>query len=405
MARAAIFVLALGLVYFVTFLVADGLHFEPVKDEVHFFESAKAFAGPFELEDLRSYPELVTPVALVVWGGLERLTGAGLWAGRFVNLVISFSLVCLVAFARRDWWPRGALCALGLLIFPYTLPLSVHLYTDVMAAAFGCLGAFALLRRRALLAFLALSAAVSTRQYLVQVPAALAAAEALAWYRGEAERWKTALAAGGATATLGAWILFFGGLAPQAGMDEWIPLYPAPMLEASEFILHYGLYSLTGIGAYFVVVEAVLFRELPPRAAIFRPRNLVVALALAGLFLVDPPVLTSSHPGGPLGRAARMLLPAPECDWGRVGIWYVLALFAAVRFSGRIDASSWIVIAGTLLAMKQQIPWEKYLLPTLSVLWLLKASGELRPYGEGERTASTSKSFTKQSSRSVRLST
>jgi hypothetical protein len=405
MARAATFFLALGLVYLVAFVLADGLRFEPVKDEVHFLDSAQIFAGSFEVEDLRSYPELVTPLALVAWGALENLTGAGLWAGRCLNFVLSFGLVCLVAFARSDWWPRGALAALGLLLFPYTLPLSVHLYTDIMAVAFAGLGTLALLRKRAVLAFLALSAAIATRQYLVQVPAALAAAEAFAWYRGDAERWRTALAAGAATATLGAWVVFFGGLAPRAGLDAWIPLYPAPMLEASALILHYGLYALSGVGAYFVLVEALLFRGLPPRAALLRRRNLVAGVVLAGLFLVDPPILTSNHPGGPLGRAARFLLPSPEFDLVRVGIYYVLALLTVVRFAIRIDVAFWIVAAGTVLAMKQQIPWEKYLLPTLSSLWMLRASGNLLAYGEGERTASTSKSLTKQSSPTVRLST
>ena len=106
-----------------------------------------------------------------------------------------------------------------------------------------------------------------------------------------------------------------------------------------------------------------------------------------------------------MGRAARLFLPAPDYDLVRVGVYYVLALLGVIRFSSRMDASFWIVASGTVLAMKQQIPWEKYLLPTLSVLWMLKASGDLPPYGEGERTASTSKSFTKQSSPTARLST
>src|SRR4029453_10100413 len=121
-------------------------------------------------------------------------------------------------------------------------------------------------------------------QSLVQIPAALVAGEALAWWRGAPERWKTALATRAACGTLGGWFLFFGGLAPQAGLDAWVPQYPAPMLDPSAFILHYGLYSLTGVGAYFVVVEAALFRELPPRWQILELRTLVLAIALGVLF-------------------------------------------------------------------------------------------------------------------------
>jgi hypothetical protein len=405
MVRAPTFVLALSLVYLATFAFADGLRFAPVKDEIHFLESARMFSGPFGLEDLRGYPEIVTPLALVVWGSLDQLTGAGLWAGRFLNFLLSLGLVCLVAYARPPFSSRSALAAAGLLVFPYTLPLSVHLYTDMMAVALAGIGTVAVLRRRPALAFVALSAAIATRQYLVQIAAALAAAEALAWQRGDAARWRTAVAAGAATATLGAWILFFGGLAPRVGLDAWVPRYPAPMLDPAFFILHYGLYALTGVGAYFVVVEAVLYRELPARATIFTSHNLIAALVLGALFLVDPPILSTSHPGGPIGRVSRILLPSPQLDLVRVGIYYALALLAVLRFSTRLDPAFWVVAAGVVLSMKQQIPWEKYLLPTLSALWILRASGDLVAYGAGDRTESTSKSFMKQSSPTPRLST
>jgi hypothetical protein len=176
MIRAPAFLLAIGLVYLTTFVFANALRFEPVKDEVHFLESARSFAKPFGLEELRSYPEVVTPLALVVWGTFECLSGEGLWAGRALNLALSFALITLVAFSAPAAWPRGALAAVGLLVFPYTLPLSVHLYTDVMGAALATAGVFAVVKRRPALAFLALSAAVATRQYLVQIPAALLAA-------------------------------------------------------------------------------------------------------------------------------------------------------------------------------------------------------------------------------------
>jgi hypothetical protein len=406
MIRAPAFLLAIGLVYGATFFVADALRFEPVKDEIHFLESSRRFAVPFDGEALRSYPEVVTPLSLIAWGALERLTGSGLWAGRALNLVLSFALVCLVAFSAPVAWPRGALAATGLLLFPYTLPLSVHLYTDLMGAALATVGTFAVVKRRPALAFFSLTAAIATRQYLVQISAALLATEALAWVRGDSQRWKTAAATAAASATLVAWILFFGGLAPRAGLDVWAPRYPAPMLDASFFIVHYGLYALVGIGAYFVVVEAVLFRELPTRDALANRRNLIAAAVLVALFLIDPPVLTSSHQGGPIGRVSRMLLPAPDYDVLRVALFYPLALLGMIRFSGRLDAAFWIVTAGVVLSMKQQLPWEKYLLPTLSSLWLLRAVGALPPYGRGsDRSAATSNGFTKQSSPTPRLST
>jgi hypothetical protein len=126
---------------------------------------------------------------------------------------------------------------------------------------------------------------------------------------------------------------------------------------------------------------------------------------LACLFLAAPPVLTAEHPGGPLGRVARTVLPAPDYDVLRVVLYYPLALLAVIRFSRRLDAAFWIVAAGVVIAMKQQIPWEKYLLPTLSALWLLRSVGQLPPYGEGARSAATSNGLTKQSAPTPGFST
>jgi hypothetical protein len=144
---------------------------------------------------------------------------------------------------------------------------------------------------------------------------------------------------------------------------------------------------------------------LPERAALLRPRNLFAAAALACLFLADPPVLTVSHQGGPIGRVSRLLLPSPDFDVVRVTLYYVLALLAVVRFSGRLDAAFWIVAAGAVIAMKQQLPWEKYLLPTLSCLWLLRATGDLAAHGAGDRSVAASNGLRKQSSPTPRLST
>ena len=389
MIRATTFLTALVLVYAVTFVVADELRFEPVKDEIHFHETARTFAAPFSLAELRSYPEVVTPLALVTWGLLERVTSSGLWAGRFLDLVLSFGLVALIGLGWPALWPRGALAAVGLLVFPYTLALSVHLYTDVMAAALAGLGTYAVLRRKPLLAFAAFSAAISTRQYLVQIPAALAAAEAIACLRGEWKRWPLLAACAGSASTLFGWVLFFGGLAPQAGLDVWLPRYPDPMMHPAAFLLSFALYALTGVGVYFVAVEAILFRKVPARELLLAPRTLLVAAALALLFALDPPLLSATNPGGLFGRASRWLLPSPAFDTLRLALYYVFALIAALRFSRRLDAAFWVVAAGVVLATKQQLPWEKYLLPTLSTLWLLRAAGELPAYGEGERTAST----------------
>jgi hypothetical protein len=169
------------------------------------------------------------------------------------------------------------------------------------------------------------------------------------------------------------------------------------MMTAAEFILFQGLYALTGIGAYFVVVEALLFRRRPVPRELQDWRGLLLAVGLAALFWLDPPVMTKEFPGGPLGRVARVLLPAPDFDWLRVAIYYVLALLCVLRFAARIDVGFWLVAAAFALAMKQQIGWEKYLYPTIAVLWTMVALGQLSGYrSSGARSESEENAFTKQ---------
>ena len=76
------FLAGLVLVCAATFALSDGLHQEPEKDETHFLHSSYVFRGAFGLEALRNYPELVTPLALVIWGELDHVATARVYVRR-----------------------------------------------------------------------------------------------------------------------------------------------------------------------------------------------------------------------------------------------------------------------------------------------------------------------------------
>ena len=397
MIRVRPFLGCVALAFLVTFVVTDGLHHEPAGDEQHFLDSAGVFQGRFELEALRSYPELVTPLALVIWGELEHFTGDGLFYGRLLNLALTFAMVCLIALSAPRQWRRARLAAVGLLLFPYTLPLSAHLYTDPIGAFLVVSGTLALargIRRSPGSRSCARSQRASTwsrfRRRWPPPPASATCAESHA-------RWKDVAVCAASGVSLLAWVAFFGGLATPAGIEDWADFYPAPMMHATEFLLFQGLYALTGVGAYFVVVEALLFRRHPVPKEMRDWWGLLLAIGLAALFWLDPPVMTPQHPGGPIGRVARVLLPAPDFDWLRVTIYYVLALLCVLRFTARIDVGFWLVAAAFALAMKQQIGWEKYLYPTIAMLWTMAALGRLSGYRAGDAPSESDENeFTKQ---------
>ena len=251
------------LVFAVTFWAADGLRHEPAGDESHFLESSEVFHGRFGVEALRSYPEVVTPLALVIWGELDYFTGDGLFYGRLLNMVLTFAMVCLVAFsaprrlaARRAG--RGGTAAVSVHRSARRPPL--HRHPERLSRGGGHRRAAAQPPRTRVLRIL-----VRDRDAAVHGPdpAALAAAEALGWLGGQRGREKAIIACVASCLTVLAWIAFFGGLANEVGLEDWLPFYPAPMMTASSFIVHHGMYTLTGVGAFFVVVEALLFRRHP----------------------------------------------------------------------------------------------------------------------------------------------
>ena len=140
------------------------------------------------------------------------------------------------------------------------------------------------------------------------------------------------------------------------------------MLEVLLFIPEYGLYSLTLIGAYFVVPEFILFRRWrdPERPSVRRAAIVGVLLGLA--FAAYPPA-TYPTPLGAFDRALRVFAPY---DWLRISFFYLLAVSTCLRFR-RIDAAFWVVVVTFAVNMKAQVGWEKYALPPLVTLWYLKS--------------------------------
>lgn len=372
--RRAVFAVVLTLTLATAFAIGHGLRFAPVKDEVYFLEAAHFFSGGFPptLDQLRSYPVMQTPLAFVVWGQIEHLGGDPLFTGRLLNLALAAAIVCLVAFRRGDPSPERLLASVGLLAYPYLFGLGIHLYTDVPAAFLALLGVWAYLRGRSVLAFASLTLAIATRQYLVAVPVALVAWECTRSARGEARRWSQGGCVALAAATLLGWFAVFGGLAPKIGEARWLPGYPAPMKEPMNFMIDYGLYFLAAIGAYVVLPEAILFRRRPCWRALATRRSAALAAGLFVLFALFPPAS-----GGLLDRAARLVLAPVAADAGRIALFYGLALLAVVRFTQRLDLAFWIVAVHFALSMKMQLPWDKYYMPAIVVLWFLRAEGML----------------------------
>jgi hypothetical protein len=362
-------------------VITNGLRFAPLKDEAHFLSSARTFSGRFPptLEQLRSYPEVINPLAFVVWGQLDRLTGDALLAGRWLNFAFAAAIVAGVALSRSGSDERRLLAAVGLVSYPYLLGLGVHLYTDVFASFLAYAGFRSHLRGRLVLGAACFALAIATRQYMVAVPACLAAWE-LWCSLGGVPRWRAAAIAAASAASLLGWFAFFDGFGPAPGLARWLPAYPAPMLEARAFILEYPLYALACLGGFFVLPEFVLFGRRIDWRGFARPRNLAMALAVAAAFALFPPVFPN-FAGGGFDRLLRIAFPPGAGDVPRMACFALLAWLTCLRFGQRLDLACIVVAVHVAMLTKTQLAWDKYLMPAVIVLWHLKAEGAL----EGDR--------------------
>jgi hypothetical protein len=357
-------------------VLMGGLSFDPVKDEEQFWAQVQSFAAdwPPDLEELRSYQEPMTPVSFLTWAGLERWHHQGLAGARLLTILASLAVLAIIAVQRPgpdDGPETPLLAALALLFYPYWLPTSLLVYTDVPAALFVACGLFCYVRNLHLASAAFFVVAISTRQYTVTFPAAVFAYEAWSALRAgrpAVMRWLPQLLA---TLSLLGWLAFFGGFGPAPALEKW----PRHTMGLEDIQPAYLLYALSAIGAYFVVVEFLLFRrwrDLSLRIDRVTATALVVAVLLFVLF-------TPYYPDkvGPLNRGLQFLLG--EGTWAqalRTGLALFLVCACVLRFS-RSGLGLWVVAANVAIMPLVWSPWEKYYMPTLVALWLLKAAGVL----------------------------
>ncbi len=370
------------LIYLAVYFLLDGLAFPIRKDELHFWPTSLFFAKAFPptLESLRSYNDLNTPLPFATYGALENLFGRGIWMARFLNLLISFGVTMAIVFARRTPTSLTLRCALALLVCPYFLGISTHVYTDIFAIAFSLAGVGLSLSARWWPAALCFVLAISSRQYAVAFPAAMAAwfySDTIARQRQWEEKWRW-LVPGLSCLALFGWILFFGGPAPQIALQSqfvatssWLSLLPQNI----------G-YFVACVGFYFVVPEAVLFPE--DRRAFFsawadQKRLTVILIVALGFFAVFPPVQNpDGYPFKEMGFLDQGLRHFAS-DLSRVAILCGFAVLALLRF-WEPSLGALFFFTNALLMIKAHIAWDKYVLPLIAVLWWMKAAGYLSPY-------------------------
>ncbi len=361
----------------------------PLRDEVHYWPTAQLLTadGFPSLSRLHDYPELCTPLSLILSGLTARITGWGIAGARLATLLAVYAtLVLFVATARaRD--SRVIPAAVGLLSFPYFVGVGVHVYPDSFAVLFTLAGLIASLRRQPWLGALAFALAISCRQYMVAFPAGLALwelSQIISRDRVEPRRmFRDAFlsvqcwASLAAMLVLAAWIMFWGGFGPPAEVAR----QAVSTARGLRIFPQYALYSLACIGLYFVTVHWALFmRSFDPRP-LLTPRSLILLCPVILAFAAFPPLGNIDYEPRTMGYfdvALRWLLEHAAAsspgthDLVRVIIFGFFAWLAMVRFS-RWSLPAALLLVHLVLLTKAHIAWDKYQLPMLACLWYLIA--------------------------------
>lgn len=380
-ARAA-FILIVLLGFFGLYLALDGLTF-PVgpTDEEHFWPTSQRFAErwPPSAEDLRGYGELNTPLPFIIFGALEHYTGDGLRWGRFLNLVVTASvLIAIARAAPKRRASSGIRSAIGLACFPYFVGVGFHLYTDPLAVGFVLLGVALHHRGRPIWGALAMAGAIACRQYMVAFPVALFIHEVSRTIpRRSGSRsplpWAAIIAPAVAASTLLAWFWWFGGLAPATALAKQQLAADQPGRGVLQLYPAHALYFLACVGIYYVVVESILWRRwCGPRIergwASRATWGAVGGVALiVTATVIWPPLGNENYPIPAMGyfdRALRLGLS----DLGRAIVYGAFAIVAFLRFRG-VGRVEWFVWVNAGLMMKAHICWDKYAMALLAVLW------------------------------------
>lgn len=354
--------------YLILFLASKRFNFPLIWDEVRFWQVSLSFSHQLlpDLSQLKNYSELNTPLPFIIFGVIEYLFKQGVAAGRLFNFVLSFILVFLIGVPIHRRLQVGLLSMMGLLVFPYYLWLSMHLYTDIIAVFFVFFGVWFYLHNRHIPSSLSFILAIASRQFMLAFPIAIILYEIASSLQSKSftklrlQPLLRALAPILAAATILGWVWLFQGLAPVAGIAK----YSTPEVQQSIFNIDpaSSLYFLACLGLYFVIPEWILFsRKLNPKA-LFTRKNGYIAIGLLLLSIWFP--LEYSH--GILTKLSN-ILPLFSVR----AIHYGLAVLACIRFS-QVNFTFWLVLANCLLMLKA-FPWDKYTLPLITVLWYLKS--------------------------------
>ncbi|MEO1126815.1 MAG: hypothetical protein AAFX95_22480 [Cyanobacteria bacterium J06639_16] len=370
-----LFLLTITIIYVALVAWLDLLQGPYWWDEETFWQTSLTFSDRLlpNIDDLRDYNELSTPLPFIIFGALEYLFHQGIFAGRLLNLILSLSIIFIIGWPSKDKGGRAILCLVGLLMCPYYLWLSGRLYTEMIACFWVVMGLMGYVRNRYLLSCIAFILAIASRQYMLAFPAAIVTYEFIVAMTeviqqrqiSLAKQWKW-LAPLIATLSIFGWFYMFQGLAPETGIAG----RKTPEVQQTLWALTPGgaINFLSFIGLYIVIPELILFYRQGMLQTLKRQwrKTALITAGLSVYFLLFPPLSVAA------GNVDKIVDLLPH-DFLQIAFLYSLSWLACVRFC-QPNLISFIVLFNSLIMFKA-FPWDRYVLPLAVAFWYLKSTG------------------------------
>jgi len=358
--------------YFIIFILFDQLGFPVRKDEIHYWPTSVKFSKDWvpSIDLLKNYGEVSSPLSFIIFGTVEHIFYGGIFAGRLFNLILSLGILSIFVLTSEGRSRDYLFSLIGILIYPYFIACSTHLYPDVMAAFFVLIGFIAYLKNFNLTSCLFFVLAISTRQYMLAFPLGIFVFEILNHLKSKDPSVKRMTANRslyqiGACLSLMGWIFLWGNFGPQLELSKQ-NISTALILRLFP---EHGLYFLSCLGFYFVIPESILLKRTRWIRTLFSKPAIIVCVSLFLLFLLFPPYQNVDYNIPTMGYMDKLFRMFAG-DFVRLTLFYMLALMACLRFL-TIHLESLLVLSNALVMLKSHIAWDKYLLPLMVVLWFL----------------------------------
>ena len=351
-------------------------------DEATFYPITLQFSAHAlpQLELLRSYEQVQTPLMFFAFGLVGRAVGFDLWKLRmgvallsYLTLLLFFRLCLARCHGLKPWLPIYATCVLAL--SPYYLGASFYYYTDIPCLFAMMLALSLYLSGRPLAGAIAAGVALLIRQYSVFLPAAYLVTSMMkgrSVWRGLRQGALLSLP----FAMVLPLIVLWRGFSPQNHLREIVR-------QVGYFHPEFVNYLVLAAGVYSLPLALLRARE------IFQRQRLVVAGLLAPLFwLAQPrpnpeaisPVKTLGYLDIALSRTFGDQKTIPYFLLWLLGCLILCEVFSIERRDP--ERLVCFAIAGFfLMHLFARSVWDKYLLLVLPLVFLSLVRGHARSVG------------------------